>query len=185
VYEKVLKEMPLKDHRYRIEHFQIVTQEDIARVSKLGIIPSMQAVHATSDKNIAEDRIGADRMKGAYAWRTIIDAGSIVINGSDAPVELANPYHGIYAAVTRKDRNGNPEGGWYSGECMTREEAIKSFTIWSAYGQFEDKLKGSLEAGKLADFTVIDRDIMACPDSDIKDIATIMTVVGGKTVYSL
>lgn len=185
VYEKVLREMPLKDHRYRIEHFQIATQPDISRISELGIIPSMQAVHATSDMNIAEDRIGPERIKGAYAWRKIIDAGSIIINGSDAPVEMVNPYHGLYAAVTRTDRDGKPEGGWHREECMTREEALKSFTIWSAYGQFEEELKGSLVAGKLADFTVLDRDIMTCSVPGIKDAAAIMTVVGGKIVHSL
>ncbi len=184
IYEKVLKEQPLADHRYRIEHYQVSTIEDIERIAKIGIIPAMQSVHATSDKNMAEDRVGAERIKGAYAWRKVIDKGSVIVNGSDAPVELVNPYHGLYAAVTRMDRDGNPTGGWYSEECMTREEALKSFTIWAAYGQFEEKLKGSLEVGKLADFAVIDRDVMTCPASDIKDANALMTVVGGKVVYT-
>jgi predicted amidohydrolase YtcJ len=185
VYERVLKELPLKDHRYRIEHFQVATLEDIRRAARLGIIPSMQAVHAISDMNIAEDRLGASRIKGAYAWRKVIDACSMIINGSDAPVELVNPFHGIHAAVTRTDRTGRPKGGWYPEECMTREEALKSFTIWAAYGQFEEAIKGSLEAGKLADFVIIDRDIMTCPASDIRDTTVLTTVVGGKAVYSL
>lgn len=177
VYEKVLSELPLADHRYRIEHFQVAALEDIERIARLGIIPSMQAVHAVSDMGIAKERLGASRIKGAYAWRKVIDAGSIIVNGSDAPVERVNPFHGIHAAVTRM--------GWYPEECMTREEALKSFTIWAAYGQFEEKLKGSLEAGKLADFVVTDRDIIACPPSDIRDTVVLLTVVGGKTVYSL
>ena len=143
----------------------------------------MQADHATSDKNMAENRIGAGRMQGAYAWRTIIDSGSIIVNGSDAPVELANPFHGLYAAVTRMDREGRPEGGWYPDQRMTRGEALKSFTIWAAYGQFEDKIKGSLEPGKLADVVVIDRDYMQCPEDEIKDIIPLMTVLGGEILY--
>ncbi len=143
----------------------------------------MQPTHATSDKTMAEDRIGAERMKGAYAWRKIIDAGSIIIGGSDAPVELVNPYHGLYAAVTRQSRDGQPEGGWYIEDAMTREEALKAFTIWAAYGQFEESLKGSLKAGKLADFVVIDRDYMKCPANEIKDIQALLTVLGGEEVY--
>lgn len=184
VYEKVLKEMPLKDHRYRIEHFQIVRLEDINRIKEIGIIPAMQAVHATSDKNMAEDRVGSERIKGAYAWRKVIDAGNIIVNGSDASVELVNPYHGLYAAVTRMGRDGMPVGGWYPEECMTRIEALRSFTIWAAYGQFEEKIKGSLEAGKLADFVILDRDYMTCPDRELKDIMPLETIVGGEVVYS-
>ena len=183
VYERVLQEYPLNEHRYRIEHFQVSTLDDIQRLAALGVIPSMQATHATSDKNMAENRIGTERMKGAYAWRTIIDSGSIIVNGSDAPVELANPFHGLYAAVTRMDREGKPEGGWYPGQRMTRSEALKSFTIWAAYGQFEENLKGSLETGKLADFVVIDRDYMQCPAEEIKDIVPLMTVVGGEILF--
>lgn len=182
-YEKVLNEMPQKDHRYRIEHFQIATLEDIQRIADIGIVPAMQSVHATSDKNMAEDRVGPERIKGGYAWRKVIDAGSVIPNGSDAPVELVNPYHGLYAAVTRSGRDGEPAGGWYPEECMTREEALRSFTIWAAYGQFEDHIKGSLEVGKLADFVVLDRDYMVCPARDIKDILPLMTVVGGEVVY--
>lgn len=183
VYEKVLKEMPLEDHRYRIEHFQVARIEDIQRIKDIGIIPAMQAVHATSDKNMAEDRVGSERIKGAYAWRKVIDAGSIIVNGSDANVELVNPYHGLYAAVTRMGRDGMPVGGWYPEECMTREEALRSFTTWAAYGQFEENIKGSLETGKLADFVIIDRDYMACPARDIKDIMPLATIVGGEVVY--
>jgi hypothetical protein len=132
---------------------------------------------------MAEDRIGADRMKGAYAWKKVIDSGNIIIGGSDAPVEMVNPYHGLYAAVTRQDRSGQPEGGWYPGEAMTREQALKAFTIWTAYGQFEEDIKGSLKAGKLADFVIIDRDYMKCPANEIKDIQALITVLGGEEIY--
>ncbi len=183
LYEQVLNMYPKKDHRWRIEHFQHVTQQDIDRTAKLGVIPAMQSVHATSDKNMAEDRVGPDRIKYGYAWRKVINAGIKFVNGSDAPIEKVNPYHGLYAAVTRMDRDGQPPGGWYPEEKLTREEALKSFTIWAAYGQFEDNIKGSLKKGKLADFVVLDRDYMTCPESEIKDINPLLTVLGGEAVY--
>jgi Predicted metal-dependent hydrolase with the TIM-barrel fold len=182
-YEKLMKENPKTDARLRIEHFQVSTLDDIKRIAELDILPAMQPTHATSDKSMAEDRIGKDRMAGAYAWRKVIDSGSIIIGGSDAPVELVNPFHGFYAAVTRQGRDGQPDGGWYASEAMTREEALKAFTIWAAYGQFEDDIKGSLEAGKLADFVVIDRDYMKCPANELKDIQALTTVLGGEVVY--
>ncbi|GHH99894.1 amidohydrolase [Neobacillus kokaensis] len=182
-YERVLKEEPLKDHRWRIEHFQVANASEIQRIAELGILPSMQPVHATSDKNMAEDRVGPERIKYSYAWRKVIDAGSHIVGGSDAPVELVNPFHGLYAAVTRMDRDGEPDGGWYSEESMTREEALKAFTIWAAEGSFEEKIKGSLEAGKLADFLVVDRDPMECPEELLKDIQVLSTVLGGDVVY--
>jgi hypothetical protein len=179
----VINELKLTDHRFAIEHSQVVALEDIPRFAQLGVLPSMQAVHATSDKNMAEDRVGPERIKGAYAWRKMIESGSIIPNGTDAPVELVNPYHGLYAAVTRMDREGEPEGGWYAEECMTREEALRSYTIWGAYAQFEENDIGSIEVGKHADFVVIDRDYMTCPDEEIKDIKALRTVLGGETVY--
>ncbi len=186
VYQRVLKEIPEpQDHRFRIEHAQVVRLDDIPRFAQLGILPSMQSVHATSDKNMAEDRVGPERIKGAYAWRKFLDAGSILPNGSDAPVELVNPFHGFYAAVTRMDREGSPVGGWYPEEKMTREEMLRSFTNWGAYAGFEEDIKGSIEVGKLADFVVVDRDPMSCPEEELKDIHALTTAVGGKEVYTL
>ncbi len=182
-YEKVLKEMPDPDNRWRIEHAQVVTLEDIPRFAKLGVIPSMQTVHATSDKNMAENRVGPERIKGAYAWRKFLNTGVIIPNGTDAPVELVNPFHGLFAAVSRQSRDGKPAGGWYPEEKMTREEALKSYTLWAAQAAFEENIKGSIEEGKLADFVVIDRDYMKCGESEIKDIRALQTVIGGKTVY--
>jgi predicted amidohydrolase YtcJ len=182
-YEKVLKESPKKDHRHRIEHFQIVQPEDISKAVSLGIIASMQSVHATSDMNMAEDRIGPERIKSAYAWRTVIDKGGIIANGSDAPVEQVNPYHGLHAAVTRQNGQGEPLGGWRPEQKMSRIEALRSFTDWSAYALFNEKIKGTLEAGKLADFAVLDRDIINCPEGDIRDTKVLMTVLGGEVVY--
>jgi predicted amidohydrolase YtcJ len=184
-YERVLGEVPEpQDHRFRIEHAQVILLEDIPRFAQLHILPSMQSVHATSDKNMAEDRVGPERIKGAYAWRKLLDAGSILPNGSDAPVELVNPFHGFYAAVTRMDREGTPEGGWYPEEKMTREEMLRSFTNWGAYAGFEEDIKGSIETGKLADFVVLDRDPMSCPEDELKDIQALLTVVGGAEVFS-
>ena len=183
-YERVMEENPREDARLRIEHFQIITAEDMQRALDMGILPAMQFTHATSDSNMAEDRIGSERIKTAYAWRTVLDAGSIIIGGSDAPVEKVNPFHGLYAGVTRMTRAGEPEGGWYLEQKVTREEALRAFTIWAAYGQFEEDLKGSLEPGKLADFIIIDRDYMTCPEADIKDIQVLATYVGNELVYT-
>lgn len=183
-YEKVMAENPREDPRLRIEHFQILTLDDIQRAIDMGVLPSMQTTHATSDMLMAEDRIGTERIKGAYAWRTIIDKGSIILNGTDAPVELVNPYHSLYAAVTRKSRLGDPPEGWHPDQCMTREEALRSYTCWAAFGEFNEDLKGTLEVGKLADFVVLDRDYMTCPEEDIKDIQALLTVSGGEVVYT-
>lgn len=183
VQKRVIDELNIRDHRFRIEHFQIVDAADIPRALQYGFIPSMETVHATSDMNMAEDRVGPVRIQSSYAWRTILQNNGVIANGSDAPVELVNPYHGLYAAVTRQDRNGQPPSGWYANQALTREEALRSFTIWGAYGIFAEKNRGSLETGKYADFVVLDRDIMTCPASEIKDIQAVKTVIGGEVVY--
>jgi predicted amidohydrolase YtcJ len=183
VQKRVIDELGLSDHRFRIEHFQIVDAADIPRAIEYGFIPSMQTVHVTSDMNMAEDRVGPVRIQSSYAWRTVLENKGIIANGSDAPVELVNPYYGFYAAVTRQDRDGQPPNGWYPNQIMTREEALRSFTVWGAYAAFAEKTRGSLEAGKYADFVVLDRDIMTCPAAEIKDITVLKTVIGGEVVY--
>ena len=168
--------------RPRIEHAQVIALEDIPRFAKLGVIASMQPTHATSDMNMAEDRVGAERIKGAYAWRTLLDAGTRLAGGSDFPVELPNPFPGLYAAVTRQDRDGRPPGGWYSQQKLTREEALRLFTIDAVYaGHMEDAV-GSLEPGKWADFIMIDRDYFQVPENEIDDIRVEATYVAGKRV---
>jgi predicted amidohydrolase YtcJ len=186
VFERINRESPRlsRDPRWRVEHAQVVALSDIPRFAELHAIPSMQSVHATSDKNMAEERVGPERIKGAYAWRKLLDTGVVLPNGSDAPVELLNPYHGLYAAVTRMDREGTPPGGWYPEERMTRKEALKSFTIWGAYATFTERLKGSIERDKLADFVIVDRDPMRVPAEELKDIVANMTVLGGEVVYT-
>jgi predicted amidohydrolase YtcJ len=184
-YTRVLDELPLRDNRYRIEHCALAYREDVETMARYGFIPSMQAVHCTSDYPMLGPRLGAhsERLKRAYVWRDFLNAGLHIANGSDAPVEEVNPYHGFYAAVTRKDRAGAPAGGWRPNQCMRREEALRAATLWVAEAQFEEGIKGSLEAGKLADFVVTDRDYMNCPADELKDMRALMTVIGGKRVY--
>jgi predicted amidohydrolase YtcJ len=169
--------------RNRIEHSQIVTLEDIPRFAELGIIASMQATHATSDMNMAEDRVGPKRILGGYAWRRMLDADVVIANGSDFPVELSNPFHGLYASVTRQGRDGEPEGGWYPDQALTRAETLHSFTLGAAYAAHQEDRLGSLEPGKWADFIVIDRDYFTCDASEIDDIAVLETWVAGKKVF--
>ena len=169
--------------RNRIEHAQIIALEDIPRFAQLGVVASMQATHATSDKNMAEDRVGADRILGGYAWRRLLDSGAIVANGSDFPVELSNPFHGLYAAVTRQGRDGEPDGGWYPDQALTRAEALHSFTLAAAFAANQEDRLGSLEPGKWADFIIIDRDYFAIESSEIDDISVLQTWVGGELVF--
>lgn len=169
--------------RNRVEHAQIIQLADIPRFAQLGVIASMQTVHATSDKNMAEDRIGPDRILGGYAWRRLLDSGAVIANGSDFPVELSNPFHGLYAAVTRQGRDGEPEGGWYGDQALTRAEALHSYTLAGAYAARQEDRLGSLEAGKWADFILIDRDYFTIPAAEIDDIEVIQTWVGGEKVY--
>ncbi len=170
--------------RWRVEHCQVLAPTDIPRFTALGIIPSMQPTHATSDMYWAEERLGTERAKYAYAWRSLIDSHSIVIGGSDFPVERVNPLLGIYAGATRTDIKGNPEGGWHPEQKMTREEAVKAFTLWPAFGSFEEKNKGTIEVGKWADVTVLTKDIMTVPQEEIFSTMVDMTIVGGRVVFS-
>ena len=169
--------------RNRIEHAQVIAPDDLARFAELKVLPSMQPTHATSDKNMAEDRIGKDRMKGAYAWKTLLDSGIALPLGSDFPVELANPFYGLHAAVTRQDRNNQPVKGWYAHEALTIEQAFKGFTLDAAYaGHMEDTL-GSLTKGKWADFILVDQDIFTIKPEDIWKTKVHATYVAGEQVF--
>jgi len=169
--------------RNRIEHAQIIAMDDIPRFAELGVIASMQSTHATSDKNMAEDRIGPERIRGGYAWRRLLDSGAILANGSDFPVELSNPFHGLYAAVTRQGRDGEPDGGWYIDQALSRAEALHSFTLAAAFAANQETRLGSLEPGKWADFIVIDRDYFEVPSSEIDDIEVLQTWVAGEVMF--
>ena len=182
-YEKALRENPRKDHRFRIEHAQFIQPGSVRQFAELGVVPSMQPTHCTSDMPFVEDRVGPARARGAYAWRDFLNAGLVIPCGSDFPVESVNPLLGIYAAVTRQDTAGRPEGGWHPEQRMTIEEAVKGFTIWAAYAAFRENLLGSIEAGKLADFTVLDLDILASDPKDIPSAKVIYTIVGGQLAY--
>src|SRR5438477_406632 len=170
--------------RFRIEHFQVVAPADFARTTHDGIIASMQPTHATSDMPWAEARVGPERIKGAYAWRTVLNSGARLALGSDFPVEDVNPFFGIYAAVTRQDQKGWPAGGWYPDQKLTLAEALRGFTLDAAYAAFEESSRGTIEAGKLADMTIVDGDFFAMPPSDLFKTKVRYTVVGGEIVYS-
>jgi predicted amidohydrolase YtcJ len=181
-FEKGFTAMQRTTLRPRIEHAQIITLADIPRFAALDVIASIQPTHATSDMNMAEDRLGSERMKGAYAWRKLKNAGVRLAGGSDFPVELANPFHGLYAAVTRKKRDGKPPNGWYPQEKLTREEALRLFTVDAAYaGHMEEKV-GSLQPGQWADFILIDRDYFTVAEDQIDDLVVVASYVAGKKV---
>jgi predicted amidohydrolase YtcJ len=171
------------DKRWRIEHAQVLRLEDIVRFKTLGVIPSMQPSHAIGDLYFAEARIGPRRLLGAYAWRALIDAGSVIAGGSDAPVEQGDPRIEFYAAVARKDLKGNSGPNWHPEQAVSREEALRMFTIWPAYASFRENDLGTIERGKLADFTGFTGDIMTIPEADILTVQPTVTVVGGKLVY--
>jgi len=170
--------------RNRVEHAQVVAVEDIPRFVPLKLIASMQPTHATSDMNMAEDRVGAERLKGAYAWRAFLGQGTVVAGGSDFPVESPNPFFGIHAAVTRQDHGDRPPGGWRPEQKMTVLEAFRAFTLDAAYAQHQEKTLGTLEPGKWADFILVDRDIFAIAPEKIWSTVVQETWVGGKRVYA-
>jgi predicted amidohydrolase YtcJ len=182
-YEAALDTVPTADHRFRIEHAQVLNFADIPRFAKLGVIPSMQAVHQASDMTWAPTRLGYARSLGAYAWRALLNTGVIIPNGSDMPVERVNPLYSFHAAISRTDDNGWPPGGWLPAEKMTREEALKSITIWPAVAAFQEEVMGSITPGKYADFVILDHDIMRVPEDEILKTGVIATYIGGKVVY--
>src|SRR5438045_2722440 len=183
-YEQAEKEVPdAHDLRLRIEHAQVLSPQDIPRFAKLGVLASMQPTHCTSDMPWAEKRVGPERIKGAYAWRSVKDSGAHLPLSSDFPGETLNPFYGIYAAITRQDPQGNPPGGWHPEQKLTLEEALRGYTTEAAYAEFEETNKGAIEKGKLADLTVISQDITKVPPSEILSIRALKTFVGGKVVY--
>ncbi len=182
-YQKALSEYPDLDHRFRIEHAQLLAPDDIPRFAELGVIPSMQGSHQTGDMYWVADRLGQQRVESAYVWRSLRDTGVIIPNGSDFPVESVNPLVSFGAFVTRQDADGWPDGGWFPEQRLDREDALKSITIWPAYAAFMENDVGSISPGKLADFVVLDRDIMTVPAYDILGTRVKRTVVGGRTVY--
>jgi hypothetical protein len=182
-YEAALKAVPTVDHRFRIEHVQVLDHADVPRFAQLGVIPSMQAVHQTSDMYWAPTRLGYARTFGAYAWRSLLNTGVIIPNGSDFPVERVNPLFSFHAAVSRQDDDNWPPGGWFAEQKMTRDEALKAMTIWAAYAGFQETVTGSLTPGKYADFVILDRDIMAVPESEILGTRVTATYIAGRAVF--
>jgi predicted amidohydrolase YtcJ len=173
----------LDQFRFRVEHAQIIHYSDIPRFAQLGVIPSMQASHQTSDMYWAGKRLGPERLLGAYAWRSLLNTGVIIPNGSDFPVEYVNPLISFHAAIARQDANDFPVGGWYPDQRMTREEALRSMTLWPAYSAFQENELGSLSVGKHADFVVLDQDIMRVAPELVLKTEVLSTWVGGKAVY--
>ncbi len=206
-YEKALKDADVRDPRLRIEHAQVLLKDDISRFKKLGVIPSMQPTHCTSDMYWAETRLGPERLKCSYAWQSLLRDGNIIIGGSDFPVESPDPRLGIYAAIARQDLNGLPrnfedakdyfeltpdavadssdyDGGFFPQLRMTLDEAINAFTVWPAYGAFQEAEKGTISVGKYADFTIFEKDFRHVPPLAITEDEILGTIVGGKLVYS-
>jgi len=185
MYEKAMNEFPhVKDHRFRDEHTQILDEADISRFAKLGVIASMQGIHATSDLPWAPDRLGTKRTEeGGYVWQKLLKEGVKIINGTDAPVEHVSPIASFYASVTRQSPDGSPKGGMYPNQRMSREEALRSYTLDAAFGSFHENKLGSIETGKLADITVLSQDIMTVPEDEILSTEVTFTIVDGKVRY--
>ncbi len=188
MYEHAFEHVPaaqraIAEPRWRIEHAQILKPSDIPRFAALKVIPSMQASQAITDLHFAKRRIGAERLEGAYAWRSLVDSGSIIAGGSDAPVEKGDPIIEFYAAAVRKDLKGYSDPNWRPEQKLTRDEALNTLTQWAAYASFQEDKRGSIEVGKWADFTVLSGDIMTLPDEKLPDVKADMTIVGGKIVY--
>jgi predicted amidohydrolase YtcJ len=182
-YEESASVNGQREARHRIEHAQILTSQDIPRFAELGVIASMQPTHCITDKRFCEKRIGLERSKGAYAWRTLLNSGARVAFGTDYSVEPLNPMEGLYAAVTRKDRLGEEGDGWFPEEKLTMEEAIKLYTLEPAYSQFMEERKGMIRDGYLADIVITDRDLLTIPEDEIMKTRILFTITGGKIVY--
>jgi predicted amidohydrolase YtcJ len=188
LYADVFKQIPpderkLQEPRWRIEHAQVISPADIPRFAQLGVLPSMQPSHAISDLFFAPSRLGQERLAGAYAWQSLLKSGAIIPGGSDAPVERGEPMIEFYAAVARTSLKGESKEGWHPEQAVTREQALKMFTVWPAFAAFEEKEKGTIAAGKLADLTVLSADIMKIPEQEILKTRCGMTVIGGEVVF--
>ncbi|MCG8434743.1 MAG: amidohydrolase [Gammaproteobacteria bacterium] len=188
LYENAFSAVPpaergVQSPRWRIEHAQVLHKDDIPRFAALDVIPSMQASHAIGDLHFAPIRLGIERLAGAYVWRTLVDSGAVIPGGSDAPVEAGDPLIEFYAAAARKDLSGFSGEGWHPEEALTREEALKTLTLWPAYAAFQEDVRGSIEVGKYADFTVVSADIMKIPEAEIPRAEILMTIVGGRVVF--
>tara|TARA_Y100001970_G_scaffold121071_1_gene150164 strand:- start:51636 stop:53306 length:1671 start_codon:yes stop_codon:yes gene_type:complete len=188
-YEEAFKKVPksarrITEPRWRIEHSQNITIEDQKRYKDLNVIASMQPSHAIGDLHFAYKRLGYQRLNNAYPWRSLLDLGVHIAGGSDAPVEIGDPRIEFKAAVSRKDLDGYFDKGWHLEQAVSREEALKMFTIWASYAVFEESVKGSIEVGKLADFTIFSKDIMTIPEEEIMSAEVLKTIVGGKIVYN-
>jgi hypothetical protein len=181
-FERAAAAQPGADLRFRVEHAQVVALADIPRFAKLGVIASMQPTHATSDMRWAEARVGAERIQGAYAWRRMLEAGARIAAGSDFPVEQVSPLHGIYAAVTRQDPDGQPDGGWYPDQRLTLDEALRAFTAEAAFAGFDEARVGRIAPGMLADVTVFDRALAA--DRSLLETGVDLTLVGGRAAFA-
>jgi len=183
-YEKAQQVNGKRDSRHRTEHAQTLQSSDITRFSQLGVIPSMQPTHCITDKRFYEKRVGFERCKEAYAWRSLLNSGATLAFGTDYPVEPLNPMEGLYAAVTRKDRLGEKGEGWFPEQKLTMEEAIKYYTLGSAYAQFMENRKGMIKAGYLADIVITDKDLLTIPETEIMKTKVDYTITGGKVVYA-
>jgi len=182
--EKAMQTNGRRDHRHRSEHAQILRLEDIPRFAELGVIASMQPTHCITDKRFAEKRIGLKRCEGAYAWQKLLGADAHIAFGTDWPVEPIDPLEGLYAAVTRKDRAGEPGEGWFPDQKLSMEKAIELYTLGSAYAEFTELRKGMIKIGCLGDLVIFDRDLMVIPPEEIMSAQVDYTIVGGKVVYS-
>jgi hypothetical protein len=182
-FEAAFKEVPLPDHRFRIEHAQILRYQDIPRFAELDVIPSMQGSHQTSDMYWVPNRLGWARSQGAYPWRSLLNTGVVIPNGSDFPVEAVNPLISFHSFFTRQDADNFPPGGWFPEQRTTRQEALWSITLWPAYAAFMENESGTLTAGKYADFVVLDRDIMTVAPEEVLETNVMITVLGGRVVF--
>jgi predicted amidohydrolase YtcJ len=183
-YQTALTNVPAHDHRFRIEHAQVLSPQDIPRFAQLKLIASMQTTHQISDMAWAQTLLGPQRVKGAYAWRSILDTGVIIANGTDAPVEPVNTLRTFHSAISRQNEHDQPAGGWYPEQRMTREEALKSMTIWAASANFQDEVIGSITPGKYADFVIMDRDWMQVPPETIMGTKILATYFNGGEVFN-